>query len=214
MLRLQRTGYWAAMGFILGMAGFGIPSYGDLVLEAPSVSAAPGSSGSFDLLIEDTDAAGSPAYHVAGISSELAISGSGVTFTGVTTGTATPNVFAGHSFSDDYGSPLSYSSFPTNDFIYGDVDDLPYQAVSPGDVFGILHVSYSVDAGAAAGPLDLTIEGVTDGTTDVSDEVGNAVPFTVQNGVFTVAVPEPAAGLLALLGLPLLARRRPHIDRA
>ena len=198
----------AAISLISVAAAQGGPTSGSLIFEAPTLSTAPGSSGSFDVIIANTSAA---AVDLAGESVELGISGTGVEFTNTDAITMTPYVFS-PSFDLDNALTLDASGipYPKNDFITSDVSDAPagFVVVSPGETFGIVDVSYTVDPGASLGPRTLTIEDLGGGTS-TSDEMGNVVPFTGSNGSLTVAaVPEPGCVGLALLVAPLVMRRR------
>src|SRR5579871_6132232 len=75
---------WIAAVFALGMTG---PGRAQIIVSAPTVSAAPGSTGAFDVLI--TDSGGS--FHVATSTLGLSVTGPvGIHFTGVTINTAPP----------------------------------------------------------------------------------------------------------------------------
>jgi hypothetical protein len=203
-----RTIVGAIMLLMPAVAAQGGPTSGSLVFEAPTLSAAPGSSGSFDIVIVNTS---SSSFHLAGESVELGISGTGVEFTNTDANTLTPYVFS-PSFDLDNGFSLDASGnpYPKNDFITSDVSDAPtgFVVVSPNERLGIVHVSYTVDPGASLGSRTLTIEDLGGGTS-TSDEIGNAVPFTASNGSLTVAaVPEPGCVGLVLLVAPLVMRRR------
>jgi hypothetical protein len=178
-----------------------------LTFEAPTLQAAQGSTGSFDVLISDNAGA---SFDLAAESVELGISGSGVEFTDTTINTVTPYVFS-PSFDVDNGFSLDATGdpYPKNDFITSDLSDaLAGIVINDGDTFGIVNVSYSVDPDAALGDRTLTIESIGAGTS-TSDQFGNAVPFDTVDGVLTVVpVPEPASFTLAVLAAPLLMRRR------
>ncbi len=178
-----------------------------LLFEAPTLSATPGSTGSFDILVADK----AVSFDLAGESVELGISGTGVEFTDTSADTVTPYIF-NPSFDADNASPLDFSGdpYPKNDFITSDLSDAPagFIVINDGDTFGLVNVSYSVDADAALGDRTLTIESIGGGTS-TSDENGAVVPFGTSNGVLTVvAVPEPASLMLAILAAPLVMRRR------
>jgi hypothetical protein len=203
-----RTVVGATMLLMPAIAAHAGPTSASLVFEAPTLSAAPGSSGSFDIVIANPSLS---SFHLAGESVELGISGTGVEFTNTGANTLTPYVFS-PSFDLDNGFTLDASGnpYPKNDFITSDVSDAPagFVVVSPGETLGIVHVSYTVDPGATLGPRTLTIEDLGGGTS-TSDEFGNVVPFTASNGSLTVAaVPEPACLGLMLVLAPLLGRRR------
>ena len=201
------------------------PAHAALVLQAEDSTAVLGNSGSFDVNLVDTDLPGSAAYQFSGFNFELSVpAASGVTFTDAGFNTTTPYIFNGNSFDEENGSPLSVdmngnSPFPTQDFIASDVAaDAPYYtAVSPGDTFGLGHISYAVAPGTTLGPVTVSFESIGGGTS-LSDPKGMAIPFTTQNGTIIVAdvspTPEPSgAGMLGLMalglgGLLLRARRR------
>src|SRR5262249_7488457 len=83
-----RWGRSAVLGTIAAL-GIAAPGRADgLVIPAPEITAAPGSSGAFLVLLTDTDPAGSTPYKVAGDSFELTLNGpAGISFTDVTTAT-------------------------------------------------------------------------------------------------------------------------------
>ncbi len=190
---------------------------GGLVIELPTLTnVAPGSSGSFDVLLRDTDPAGSPGYNVAEDNFELTLTGAaGFTFTNATINTSAAYIYV-ESTDAASGLPLSTSTFPNTDFIASDLENAPpnyYRTLNPGDVFGLANVSYTV-ASDASGTDALTIANVGIATT-LTDINGNNIPFTVMNGaISTFAVPEPSAliqaatGLLIVLGAAGWRRQR------
>lgn len=204
-IRLARR--WAAAACVALLCLAAAPTRAGLVATVPTFSAAAGSSGSFDLVLSDNDSAASQAIHLAGFDLTLQVTGpTGVTFTAAGINTALPYVFV-TSGTTQGGGPLSFDTFPNTTFTASDSEFAApgFRAVSPGTVFGLVHVSYSVAPSAALGDRPLTITAA-----DGSDESANAVALTPANGVLTVtAAPEP--GSLALLGaglLGLLRRRR------
>jgi len=69
-----------------------------LVIEAPNVTAPAGSSGSFDLLLVNTNPAGGASYNVAADSFELSLLGPvAVTFTDVSINTIVPYIYVSDS---------------------------------------------------------------------------------------------------------------------
>jgi hypothetical protein len=182
---------------------------GGLVLAAPTtIAAAPGSSGSFLVTIDDTDPAGSPGYEVAGDSFELQATGpAGLTFTGVTTATgALPYLFADSVVGMGL-APISIDTFPTADFTAADIG-VPsggypgYTTLNPGDSYALGLVSYTVDASAAAGSVFTIAFGPN---TALADPNGGAVAFAI------ASVPEPSTWILALIAtvvVPLSRRAR------
>jgi hypothetical protein len=196
---------------------------GGIVLSAPDLTAAPGSSGSFLVLLTDTDPSGSPAYRVMADSFELDLSGApGVTFTGVAIpgAGATPYIYA-VSTANQLGIPLYTSPtnpFPTTDFTAADSGYASgtypgYTTVNPGDVFALGLVSYSIAPTAPPGAI-ASIGFVAAGTS-LSDDTGAAISFTTTGGSITLvaSTPEPSSWMLSMtaIGIVLLSlvwRRR------
>ena len=184
-----------------------------LVIQAPHLTTTAGASGSFDVLLLNTNPAGGASFNVAADSFQLSLSGPlSVTFTDVTINTVVPYIYV-TSGTTQGGGPLSLDTFPNTQFTASDSEFAApgFRTVNPGDVFGLAHVSYSVSATTANGIDSLTI---TPGpTTSLSDENGNSLPFTIANGSISVgAVPEPwaltqATIAAALIGLGYRCRR-------
>jgi PEP-CTERM motif len=181
----------------------------DLVIEAPNLTVAPGSSGSFDVLITST----SGSFEVASDTVELSLNGlSGVSFTGVSINTVTPYIYGAES-ATLFGSTFSFSTFPGTTFEVIDfLFTLGAQPINSGDVFGLVNVSYSVDAGATPGASGSLTFGAD---TSLADAAGNNVPFTSPSGSITIqsAVPEPASVILLSIGCAAVvlrsSRKRP-----
>ncbi len=118
-----------------------------LVIEAPTLTGvAPGSSGSFDVLLIDTDPTGTAGYNVSGNSLELTLSGpAGFTFTDATVNTSVHYIYV-QSTDVNLGVPFSANTFPNTDFVGGDAEFASpfFRMVNPGDIFGLAHVSYTV----------------------------------------------------------------------
>lgn len=184
-----------------------------LVIEvANNVTATPGSTGSFDVLLIDNDSSQGPTYHVAGDSFRLALTGiAGVQFTSATIATTTPYIYVTSGTTVAPPSPLSFDTFPNTSFTASDAEFASplYRAVGPGSTFGLAHVTYTVAAGAS-GVGSLSFQDVG-GATSLSDELGNALAFTTRGGTFTVnagAVPEPSSISLVLVGAACAAGAR------
>ncbi len=183
-----------------------------LVIQAPSLTVAPGSSGSFDVLLIDTDPAGSPSYGVSTDSLALALSGSpGVLFTDVTINTIVPYIDTVSATTLPGSDPLDFGiSFPNTGFTVADADgaDPFFQTVNPGDTYGLANVSYTVSP-SFSGTATITIASLNIGTS-LSDIDGNPIPFTTMNGSIA-SIPEPStliqAATAVLIGLGAVCRR-------
>ena len=186
----------------------------DLVIEAPTLSAAPGDSGSFDVLITNTNAPGGASYNVSLFTLDFAVTGpAGVTLTSASISTVTPYVFVMPGVNEPGADPFVTSSTSTS-FLASDSEFNPpdfFRAINPGDVFGLAHVFYSVDGTAPLGDRILHIGAMT----QVADANLQSLPFTPVDGTLSVrlrGVPEPSAmALVCLGGITILAvrRRRP-----
>ena len=188
-----------------------------LVIEAPNVTVAPGSSGSFDVLLMNTNASGGASFGVSIDSLELALSGSpGVAFTDVTINTIVPYIYTVSATTLPGSDPLDFGiSFPNTGFAVSDSDGGSpfFQTVNPGDTFGLANVSYTVSP-TFSGTDTITIASLNVGTS-LSDINGNAIPFTAINGsISTTAIPEPltliqaATAVLIALGTVWRRHRR------
>jgi hypothetical protein len=176
-----------------------------LVIEAPNLTVAPGSSGSFDVLLVNTNAAGGTSFGVSLDSLELALSGSaGVAFTNVTINTIVPYIYPISATTLPGSNPLNFGiSFPNTGFTVADSDGGSpfFQTVSPGGGFGLANVSYTVSS-TFSGTDTIAITSLNVGTS-LSDINGNLIPFTAMNGsISTAVVPEP--GTLALAAIATL----------
>jgi hypothetical protein len=185
-----------------------------LVIEAPNLSVAAGSSGTFDVLLVNTNAAGGASYGVSLDSLDLALSGSaGVSFTDVTINTIVPYIYAVSATTLPGSDPLNFGiTFPNAGFTVADSDgaDPFFQTVNPGDTFGLAHVSYEVSP-TFSGTDTITIASLNVGTS-LSDINGNLIPFTAVNG--SISIPEPStliqAATALVIGLGAVWRRRPR----
>jgi hypothetical protein len=180
---------------------------GGLVIEAPNLTAGPGSTGAFDLLLVNTNPAGGDSFNVAADSFELSLVGPlSVTFTDVSINTIVPYIYV-TSGTTQGGGPLSLDTFPNAQFTASDAEfAVPgFRTVNPGDTFGLGHVSFAVDPSTLNGTDTILIS--SGDSTSLSDENLNPIPFTISNGSLGVGapVPEPAAliqaATAAMIGL-------------
>src|SRR5580698_10350371 len=163
----KRVGFLKC-GLLIGACIFGSSlAYGDLILSFEPVSASPGSSGdTFDVLLTDS---GSPGVSVAGFNFTIQASSPAVTFTGVSTSTATaPYIFAGNSL---LGPQIAGQVTPTVTAF--DIAASGSTTLNSGDVVGLGQVSFNVSPTVTAGPITLSF--VTAGGTadnDLSNSAG------------------------------------------
>ena len=117
-----------------------------LVIQAPDLMVTPGSSGSFDVLLTNTNAAGGASFGVSLDSLDLALSGSpGIAFTNVTIDTVVPYIYTVSATTLPGSDPLNFGiAFPNTGFTVADSDGASpfFQTVNPGDTFGLANVSY------------------------------------------------------------------------
>ena len=104
---------------LAAIVGGAVPCFaGGLVIEAPNLTATPGSSGSFDLLLVNANLTGGASYDVAGDQFVLSLSGPlGITFTGVSIATdpvAAPYIFVVSGTTSR--TPALHDSFPNTSF--------------------------------------------------------------------------------------------------
>jgi hypothetical protein len=196
-LILVRPGHLRAMLALVIALGIDASCEAGLVVEAPNITVAPGSSGSFDLLITSTGGT----FEVASDTVELSLTGlSNVSFTNVSINTAVPYIYGANS-ATTAGSTFTFSTFPGTSFETFDfLLTLGAQTINPGDVFGLVDVQYSVAANATPGASGSLAFGPD---TALADAAGNNVVFTAQNGSITIsstAVPEPSTLSLLAVG--------------
>ncbi len=198
---------------LAAIVGGAVPcSAGGLMIEAPNLSVTPGSSGSFDLLLVNTNPTGGTSYEVSSDQFVLSLSGPlGITFTGVSIDTvAAPYIFVSSGTTQPGGLPLSIDTFPNIQFTGADTEfALPgFRTVNPGDTFSLAHVSYAVSSSTPNGIDTITIAPFPDSL--LTDLAGNPIPFGITNG--SITIPEPwaltQASTAILVGLGLVWRRR------
>lgn len=179
-----------------------------LVIEAPNLTAKAGSSDSFDVVLVNTNSAGGASYHVAADSIGLSLlSPLSDTFTDVSLNTIVPYIYVTSGTTVPGGGPLSLDTFPSTQFTASDTEFAApgFRVMNPGDTFGLAHVSFSVNPSTAFRTDTIVI--ASGSATSLSDNNGNSIPFTTQNGSIFVGavVPEPCAlaqaATAAMIGL-------------
>jgi hypothetical protein len=200
---------------VMGL-GIASPCRADgLVIEAPTLAVAPGSIGSFDVLLVNTNAAGGASYRVSLDSLELTLSGSpGIAFTNVTINTIVPYIYPVSATTLPGSDPLNFGiTFPNTSFTVADSDGGSpfFQTVNPGDMFGLANVSYMVSP-TFSGADTIMITSLDVGTS-LADINGNPISFTSMNGLISTSlIPEPStliqAATAVLIGLGAVWRRQ------
>jgi hypothetical protein len=185
-----------------------VPAKADIVLSLESVTGAPGSTGTFDVLLTNT---GSSSQNIAAFNFELTTPDTNISFTDVTTSTTTATyIFPSSFFGPDITTIASGQTVEA-----GDVDaTFNGTDVAAGATYGIGNVSYSIDPGAINGEIaEVDFAAFTD--TSLADSQFNNVGFSSQSGTITVqtsTVPEPSTALplaaALLFGACLMRRRR------
>jgi hypothetical protein len=172
-----------------------------LVIEAPNLTGVlPGSTGSFDILMMNTNSTGGASFNVASDNLDVSISGpAGITITNVTTSTVATYIFE-QSIDTNFGLPFASINSPPTSFSANDAGDVAagypgFQVVAPGQTYGLALVTYAISATAPPGAVDtISINSINVGTS-LADDQGNLLSFTPVNGSITTlfAVPEPAS---------------------
>jgi hypothetical protein len=196
LFRVRRRNLQAVLALAIAF-GVDASCHAGLVIEAPNITVAPGSSGSFDVVITSTGGS----FDVASDTVELSLTGlSSVSFTNVSIATATPYIYGANSATTG-GSTFTFSTFPGTQFETFDfLLTLGAQTINPGDVFGLVNVQYSVAANATPGASGTLAFGPD---TSLADAAGNNVEFTTQSGSIAIAsstVPEPSGVILLAVG--------------
>jgi len=200
--KIHITGCVVAALFLLTL-----PARADLVLLATNSGATQGDTG--DTLEVGLTNNGPSDVTIGGFSFGISVpSTSGITFTDVTTNTATPYIFAGTSlFGPDITNPGQ--TLPATDITASDITENPSGIdVASGSTVGLGLVFFSVAANAA--PTSVSVNFDDYPVSSLSDENGNNVSIDTFEGSAilvapsTAAVPEPSAAA-ALAGLVLAA---------
>jgi hypothetical protein len=166
----------------------------------PDVVAAPGSTGSFDVTLQNPSTS-TQDVTVGGFNIDIRLADtSKVTFTGIDAMTTVPYVFTTSGSFGFLGSVLGGGIEVTgNDLALPPANGV---TLTPGEMLGLAHVSYQVAANAAPGVVPVPLVHLGSGTT-LADENGVSIDFGTMNGTITIAgaaVPEPGSLVMLALG--------------
>jgi hypothetical protein len=193
MTTTRRTGTPLSAALLLLLLGAPPASAASILdLIALPVTTEAGQSGAFDVIVRNDPASTSNAT-LAGFSVDLTVpTASGVSFTGMNTSTTSPYIFAGNSsgFLTTTLTPLEAAG--------NDIAASGGTTLTPGQSFGLAHLTYTVAPNAPAGPVSVTFVGLKGGTS-LSDPNFVNLNFTPTNGTITVTpatVPEPCSLVL------------------
>ena len=178
-------------------------------------SATPGSAGGFDVILENASNS-TQGVSVGGFNIDILLANTDVvTLTGIDANTASTYIFASTGSFGFQGDVLGGGIEVTgNDLALPPANGV---TLTPGQSFGVAHVSYQVAANAVGGTVPVPLVGIGSGTA-LSDETGGSIAdFSTRTGTITIlaAVPEPSSILLFAVGLAviLLSIRRMQTSR-
>ncbi len=171
-----------------------------VIISVPSVSGTPGSSGTFDVILQNT---GPNSINIGAFAFGIGTTNAGITFSSATTATVLSYIFLGDSLfgpeiATATGTSLVASDIPAS---------VSFVTIASGGSVGLGHISYSIASDASFGAFSITFNGPF---TSLDDGTGTAVPFTTADGDITVT-PEPGGmgliGGLALAAFGLIKRK-------
>ncbi|MGO9919556.1 MAG: PEP-CTERM sorting domain-containing protein [Isosphaeraceae bacterium] len=167
-------------------------AHGDVILDmiVENATVTPGGTSSFDVVLQN-DVTSTANAVIGGFSIDLTIPVStGVTLTAVDDAATSTYIFTGNSFGF-IGTVVSSTEITANDLANSGGTTL-----TPGEIFGLAHISFAVAAGTPDGMVPVSLIGYPDATS-LSDDQGNPLAFTIVNGEINV-IPEPSSLVLLL----------------
>jgi hypothetical protein len=166
-----------------------------------NTSATPGSSGSFDVILENATNS-TQDVTVGGFNIDVLLANTDeVTLTGIDTNTALPYIFTSTGSFGFLGAVLGNGSEVTGN----DLASPPVNGVilMPGQSFGLAHVSFQVAANAAGGDVNVPLVGIGSGTALADENGGSISNFNTQAGTISILAPVPEPSSLTLLAIGL-----------
>jgi hypothetical protein len=167
-------------------------------------SATPGSPGSFDVILENATSS-TQDVTVGGFNIDVLLANTDkVTLTKIDTNTALPYIFTSTGSFGFQEAVLGNGSEVTgNDLALPPLNGM---TLTPGQSFGLAHVSYQVAANATGGDVSVPLVGIGSGTA-LADENGvPIVDFSTQAGTISIlaSVPEPSSVVLLAIGFAVI----------
>ena len=162
---------------------------------------AAGATGFVEIVLTNTDSD----QTLSAFQLDVALGGTGLTFTGVDDLTSDPYVFAGAGSGSQTLDSFPNTGFNLNDFVLN--PPLTHVTLLAGESYGLGRIAFSVDSLAAAGPRPVTLS-----NPGFFDEAGDPILALVTNGIIEVEgivggplVPEPGTLTMFLAGSALMA---------
>jgi hypothetical protein len=198
----QNICHFIVFMFAIGAIGVpAVPAHAGTIVSAETVSAMPGSTGFFQILLKNDSLS---SQSLSSFSVEIALSGTGVRFIGVDDVTSPGYVF------DGFGTGLlSFDVFPNSGFIASDISlNLDgFVDIAAGQTVGLARIAFEVDNAAPAGVRSISfISGPTSVFTDAVGDFFADVDVSFSYGGFDVqgsvgVVPEPSSITSFVIGL-------------
>jgi hypothetical protein len=193
LMKSNRFAALTAAAAALIFIGASPAAHGALIVLAPAVIGAPGTSGTFDIVLQNTGAA---SISIGGFSFGVSTTNPGVTFSSATISTtAAAYIFGADSlFGPDItiasGTSLSASDNPASVASYN---------VAGGATVGLGHLSYAISGAATPGTLTLSL---SPSATALADQNGNPIKIDAltDGSVSVTGTPEPGGFALVLSG--------------
>jgi hypothetical protein len=167
-------------------------------------SATPGSAGGFDVILENAPNS-TQDVTVGGFNFDILLANTDlVTLKGIDSNTASTYIFASTGSFGFLGNVLGGGIEVTGNDLA--IPPLNGVTLSPGQSFGLAHVSYQVAANAVGGTVPVPLVAIGSGTA-LSDENGGSIAdFSTRAGAISILapVPEPSSMLLFAIGLAVI----------
>ena len=161
-------------------------------------SATPGSAGGFDVILENAPNS-TQDVTVGGFNFDILLANTAmVTLKGIDSNTASTYIFASTGSFGFLGNVLGGGIEVTGNDLA--IPPLNGVTLSPGQSFGLAHVSYQVAANAVGGTVPVPLAAIGSGTA-LSDENGGSIAdFSTRAGAISILAPVPEPSSMLLFG--------------